>query len=84
MDDRLKREHDFKKTIAEAAYADDEAVEARRRERLQDELSYALLAINSSMGMFGMEETTAELIQLEMAQEFLYRLNEDETPDDNV
>ena len=75
MDDRLENEHDFRDTIRDAADLDD-VHEKHRRDLIDSELAYELLAVNSSMGMIGMEETAANLMQLELAREFLYRQQE--------
>lgn len=73
MDDRLENEHEFKDTIRAAADVDEDVHERHRRERLDSEIAYEMLAVSSSMGMFGMEETAANLMQLELAREMLYR-----------
>ena len=71
----MEEEHDFKRTLREAKDLDrDERVNHARR--LDSEMAYELLAVNSSMGMFGMEESAAELMRLQMAQELLYKYNE--------
>lgn len=70
--------HDYKDTIKEAAEVPSERDEhALERSRHADsEAAYETLAINCSMGMLGMEPTTASLIQLELAQELLYKFDE--------
>lgn len=73
MDDRLEEEHDFRKTIEAAAELSVDPHEQHAKERLEDEIAYEMLAVNSSMGMFGMEETAADLMQLELAREMLYK-----------
>lgn len=73
MDDRLEEEHDFRKTIEAAAELGVDPHEQHAKERLEDEIAYEMLAVNSSMGMFGMEETAADLMQLELAREMLYK-----------
>ena len=71
-----KRTHDYKDTIAEAAELDNSKsgkFAAERVKRAEAEAAYEALAVTSSMGMLGMEQTTANLLQLELAQE--WRLN---------
>ncbi len=46
------------------------------------ELAYELLAVNSSMGMLGMEETNANLIQLELAAEIMHNFDPESNQDD--
>lgn len=74
MDDRLEEEHDFKRTIREAADLDDGDRRARAKRR-EAEFAYEVLAVDASMGMFGMEESVADLMRLAMAQELLYKLD---------
>lgn len=73
MDDRLEEEHDFKKTLREAKDLDGDAHAFERARRLDSEMAYEALAVSSSMGMFGMEESVADLMSLELAQEMLYK-----------
>ncbi len=75
MDDRLEEEHDFKKTIREAADLGDDRVQRAHADRLDAELAYEALAVDASMGMFGMEESVSELMRLAMTQELLYKLD---------
>ncbi len=72
MDDRLEDEHDFKKAVSEIELDDDRA--AARAKRRDAEIAYEVLAVDASMGMFGMEESVAELMRLAMAQEIMYKL----------
>ncbi len=82
MDDRLEQQHDFRKTIKEAAeFESDGKTEAERERRLNNELAYTALAITSAMGINGFDETSANLMQLEMAQELMY-LNDAENVED--
>ena len=69
-----KRTHDYKDTIAEAAELDKFAAE--RVKRAEAEAAYEALAVTSSMGMLGMEQTTANLLQLELAQELAFKYDE--------
>ncbi len=79
MDDRLEQQHDFRKTIKEAAELEsDGKAEAELEQRINDEIAYTALAISSSMGIYNFDETSANLMQLEMAQELMY-LNDEET-----
>ena len=67
-------EHDYKDTLKDITYAEDNAkAEEERAKRLDAEIAYEALAVSSSMGMFGMEQEAAELIQLQLAQEVLYK-----------
>lgn len=75
MDDRLEEEHDFKKTLKEAADLDD-VHDLARAKRLDAEIAYEALAVSSSMGMFGMQEAVPELMSLELAREMLYKQQE--------
>ena len=62
----------YKKTMREALDIDDDGRKEKRREDILDaEIAFETLAVNSSMGMLGMEETTANLLQLELARELL-------------
>lgn len=73
MDDRLEEQHDFRKTIEAAAELGIDPHEQHAKERLEDDIAYEMLAVNSAMGMFGMEETAADLMQLELARELAYK-----------
>ncbi|MCM1368604.1 MAG: hypothetical protein NC184_07335 [Roseburia sp.] len=75
--------HDYRDTIREAAELDEdkEARIALERERQTDaETAYEAFAVAASMGTLGMEETEANLLQLELAQELLYRFDPDARP----
>ena len=84
MDDRLENEHDFKDTIREAADVDEDVHERHRRERLDSEIAYEMLAVSSAMGMYGMEETATNLMQLELAREMLYKESELNDPENHA
>lgn len=74
-----KRTHDYKDTIAEAAELDNARsgkYAAERVKRAEAEAAYEALAVTSSMGMLGMEQTTANLLQLELAQELAFKYDE--------
>lgn len=74
-----KRTHDYKDTIAEAAELDNAKsgkFAAERVKRAEAEAAYEALAVTSSMGMLGMEQTTANLLQLELAQELAFKYDE--------
>ncbi len=74
MDDRKEEEHDFKKTLR--SLPSDNGADALMRDRKSDaEFAYETLAVNASMGMFGMEENLSELMRLQMAQELLYKFD---------
>ena len=73
MDDRLEKMHDFRDTIREAAEIEsDGKQEAEREQRLNEETAYTALAITAAMGNNGFDANTANLLELEMAQEMLY------------
>lgn len=83
MSENENNKHDYRDTIREAAELDDkkEAAQALERERRIDaETAYEAFAVTSSMGMLGMEETEANLLQLELAQELLYRFDPNARP----
>ncbi len=74
-----KRTHDYKDTIAESAELDNAKsgkFAAERVKRAEAEAAYEALAVTSSMGMLGMEQTTANLLQLELAQELAFKYDE--------
>ncbi len=73
-----KHTHDYKDTIKEAAEIDTESdVRAVRRARKTDaEIALEMLAVNSSMNMLGMEQPAANLYQLELAQEVMFKYDE--------
>ena len=67
-------EHDYKDTLKEITYAEDNAkAEEERAKRIDAEIAYEALAVSSSMGMFGMDQEVSELMQLQLAQEVLYK-----------
>ncbi len=69
-----KTEEHINKTIHDAQNVDDDAECVREREeKLDSEFAYEALAITSSMGMLGMEEENANLVQLALAQQLLYK-----------
>lgn len=71
--------HDYQDTINEAAGIENDEESVAKREAKQDALlKYETLAVNSAMGMFGMEQNEANILQLEFAQELLYDLNRKE------
>ncbi|MBD5131419.1 MAG: hypothetical protein HDT28_02330 [Clostridiales bacterium] len=70
-------QHDYRETIREATEIEDER-EAKLETAEDNAIMYEALMINGSMGMLGMNETNANLIQLEVAQELLYDLNHDD------
>lgn len=81
-----KNNHDYTDTIKQAA-----GIEETEHERIRDdnkksrsdrELAYELLAVNSAMGMLGMEETNANLIQLELAAETMHNFDPENNADD--
>ncbi len=80
-----EQHHDYHDTIKEAAEIEDggEAPEDRER-RLDSEAAYEVLAVTSSMGMLGMENQAANLLQLELAQELLYNLDPDTHNNDDT
>lgn len=80
----MENEHDFKDTIREAADVDEDVHERHRRERLDSEIAYEMLAVSSAMGMYGMEETAANLMQLELAREMLYKESELNDPENGT
>ncbi len=79
------KEHDYQDTINEAAGLenDDEGYVAEREAKQDALLKYETLAVNSAMGMFGMEQNEANILQLEFAQELLYDINNNEN-EENV
>ncbi len=85
MDDRYEEEYDFKRTIREAADLDSDIRALERARKLDAEIAYETLAVNASMGMYGTDDTVANLMQLGMAEELLYKLklNEGDAPEYN-
>ena len=71
--------HDYKDTIAQAAELDGGSERAERiAQERADDLNYEAFAVASAMGMLGMEETNASLLQLELAQELMVQMDEDD------
>lgn len=73
-----ERDHDYKDTIAEAAglEPDDGKRAALLARKAEDEAAYEALAVTSAMGMLGMDQSTAGLLQLELAQELAFKYDE--------
>lgn len=66
--------HDYKDTLNDILYAEDKADQAQRAANRRDaEIAYEALAISSAMGTLGMEDEIAELLQLQLTQEVLYK-----------
>ncbi|MCH5165602.1 MAG: hypothetical protein J1G01_04300 [Clostridiales bacterium] len=73
--------HDYHKTIEKAAGIDNDSDRAQRRaEDIDRDAAYEALALTSSMGMLGLEPTNANLLQMELAQELLYKFNDENFP----
>lgn len=71
------KHHDWRDTVKEAAGTDEiEEAETDRIKRRDAEIAYEGLAFAASMGMIGMEEQTANLLQLNLAQQLAYDLAE--------
>lgn len=69
-------EHDYKDTLNEILYAEDNAKSDAAKEqakRTDAEIAYEALAVSSAMGMVGMEDELSELLQLQLTQEVLYK-----------
>ena len=67
--------HDYKDTLNEITYAEDNEEQAQKAAEKRDaEIAYEMLAVSSSMGMLGLEQQTSQLIQLQLAQETLYKV----------
>lgn len=67
-------EKHIRETIQSAKDVDDSAKRVRDREkRLDAELGYEALAVTASMGMLGMNEESANLIELELAKQLMYK-----------
>lgn len=71
------KEHDYKDTIDEINNAEDNAEAAKRAARRDAEIAYESLALSSAMGMDGMEDELAELLQLQLTQEVLYKTKQE-------
>ena len=72
MDNRTEKH--IQETIQSASDVDDSPERVRDREkRLDAEIGYEALAVTSSMGMLGMNEESANLIELELAEQLMYK-----------
>ena len=69
--------HDYKDTIDEINNAEDSADAARAAKQRDAEIAYEALAVSSCMGACGMEDELAELLQLQLTQEVLYKTKEE-------
>lgn len=70
--------HDYKDTLNEILYADDKSEQAAHAAKRRDaEIAYEALAVSSCMGACGMEDELAELLQLQLTQEVLYKTKEE-------
>ena len=66
--------HDYKDTLNDILYAEDKDEQAKQTAKRRDaEIAYETLAVSSSMGAYGQDETIAELMQLGLTQEVLYK-----------
>lgn len=74
--------HDYRDTIEEAKDIDIEPNEAQKRKK-EAEIAFEALAASTSMGLIGMEETVAELMQVELSEQLLYNFSLDPPPDGN-
>lgn len=71
-------EHDYRDTIDEINNAEDvAAAEHEAAKRRDAEIAYEALAASSCMGAVGMEDEFAELLQLQLTQEVLYKTKEE-------
>lgn len=71
-------EHDYKDTIDEINHAEDKSEQANEAAKRRDaEIAYESLAVSSCMGACGMEDELAELLQLQLTQEVLYKTKEE-------
>ncbi|MCH5155120.1 MAG: hypothetical protein J1F69_00790 [Clostridiales bacterium] len=71
-------EHDYKDTLNEIIYAEDNAQSAKEAARRRDaEIAYEALAVSSSMGALGQEDELVGLMQLQLTQEVLYKTQAD-------
>ena len=76
--------HDYHDTLDEIVNAEDKAKQAQQAADHKDaEIAYETLAVSSSMGMFGMEQEAANLIQLQLAQEVLYKAQQEYNGDES-
>lgn len=70
--------HDYKDTLNDILYAEDKDDRAQKATKRRDaEIAYESLAISSCMGATGMEDKLAELLQLELTQEVLYKTQQE-------
>ncbi|MDE6200726.1 MAG: hypothetical protein K2M47_02435 [Clostridiales bacterium] len=70
--------HDYKDTINEIKYAEDKAEQAKKAaDRRDAEIAYETLAVSSVMGAYGQEDELAELLQLQLTQEVLYKTKQE-------
>lgn len=70
--------HDYKDTINEITYAEDYSDAAEQAAKRRDaEIANEALFVSSVMGAYGMETELAELIQLQLTQEVLYKTKEE-------
>lgn len=70
-------ENDYKDTINEINNAEDNAEKALQADKRRDaEIAYETLAVSSCMGMLGMEDEMAGLLQLQLTQEVFYKANQ--------
>ena len=72
--------HDYKNTIKEIQNAEDNAQQSNKRR--DAEIAYEALAVSSSMGAYGQDETLAELMQLQLTQEVLYKTKQENGEND--
>lgn len=78
MDNYKNDTHDYTDTIDQALGLDEDSERAQSlAEERERDLDFETLAVASSMGMLGMEETNANLLQLELAQELMLQLDDD-------
>lgn len=70
--------HDYRDTIDEINNAEDKSEQAAETAKRRDaEIAYEALAISSCMGACGQEDELAELLQLQLTQEVLYKTKEE-------
>ena len=72
--------HDYKDTLDEILYAEDNAKSEAAKEqakRRDAEIAFEALAVNSCMGMLGMEDELSEMLQLQLTQEVLYKTQQE-------
>ncbi|MDE5562230.1 MAG: hypothetical protein K2J01_01635 [Clostridiales bacterium] len=70
--------HDYKDTLNDILYAEDKDERAKQSAKRRDaEIAYEALAVSSSMGTYGQDETLAELMQLQLTQEVLYKTKQE-------